>query len=196
MPVKPGDVHKTAFKMRWGLYEFFGHAIRCHACTLAQFMNMMNDLLGEYLDKVVLVFLDDVLIYSANPQDHVDHLRKILGKLREHQLFAKASKWEILKTSVEFLSQQMCRGGMTPTEAKLKAVRDWGTPPDIKEIRSFLGIANCYRRFVKVFVSHCGPPYIINKEGRGVAVGALSTACLSIIKGIIVGCANFVVPRS
>ena len=84
-------------------------------------MNMMNDLLGEYLDKFVLVFLDNVLMYSANPQDHVDHLRKVLGKLREHQLFAKASKCEILKTSVEFLSQQICRGGMTPTEAKLKA---------------------------------------------------------------------------
>ena len=87
-----------------------------------QFMNMMNDLLGEYLDKFVLTFLDDVLIYFANPQDHADHLRKILGKLREHQLFMKASKCEILKTSVEFLNQQIYRGGMTLTEAKLKAV--------------------------------------------------------------------------
>ena len=69
----------------------------------AQFMNMMNDLLGEYLDKFVLVFLDNVLIYSANPQDHVEHLRKVLGKLQEHNLHAKASKCEILKTSVEFL---------------------------------------------------------------------------------------------
>ena len=85
-------------------------------------MNMMNDVLNEYLDKVFLVFLDNVLIYSANPQDHADHLRKVLGKLREHQLFAKAGKCEILKTSVEFLSQYICKGGMTPTEAKLKAV--------------------------------------------------------------------------
>ena len=68
-------------------------------------MNMMNALLGEYLDKFVLVFLDDVLIYSANPQDHAEHLRKVLGKLREHKLYAKASKCEMLKTSVEFLGQ-------------------------------------------------------------------------------------------
>ena len=74
-------------------------------------MSMMNDLFGEYLDIFVLVLLDDVLIYSANPQNHVDHLRKVLDKLREHQLFAKASKCEILKTSVEFLGQQICRGG-------------------------------------------------------------------------------------
>ena len=66
-------------------------------------MNILSDLVGEYLDKFVLVFLDDVFIYSANPQDHLAHLRKLLGKLKEHQLFAKASKCEILKTSVEFL---------------------------------------------------------------------------------------------
>ena len=133
IPVKPGDVQKTVFKMRWGLYEFL---VMPFGVTNAptQFMNMMNDLLGEYLDKFVLVFLDDVLIYSANPQDHADHLRKVLGKLWEHQLFAKASKCEILKTSVEFLGQQICRGGMTPTEAKLKAVRDWATPQDVKGV--------------------------------------------------------------
>ena len=65
---------------------------------------VQNVTLGEYLDKFVLIFLDDVLIYSANPQDHVEHLQKVLGKLREHKLYAKASKCEILKTSVEFLA--------------------------------------------------------------------------------------------
>ena len=75
--------------------------------TLAQFMNMINDILGKYLDKFVLVFIDKVLIYSANPQDHTKHLRKLFGKLREHQLFFKANKCEILKTSVEFLEQRI-----------------------------------------------------------------------------------------
>ena len=122
MPVKPRDVHKTAFKTRWGLYKFLVMPFGVTNAP-AQFMNMMNALLGEYLDKFVLVFLDDVLIYSANPQDHAEHLRKVLGKLREHKLYAKASKCEMLKTSVEFLGQQISRGGMTPTKAKLKAVR-------------------------------------------------------------------------
>ena len=98
-----------------------------------QFINMMNDLLDEYLDKLVLVFFDDVLIYSAKPQDHAEHLKKVLGKFREHQLYAKVSKCEILKTSVEFLGYQICRVGMTLTDAKLKTVRDWATPEDIKE---------------------------------------------------------------
>ena len=87
-----------------GLYEFLAMPFGVTNAP-TQFTNMMNDLLGEYLDKFVLVFLDDVLIYSANPQDHADHLRKVLGKLGEHQLFAKASKYAILKISGEFLSQ-------------------------------------------------------------------------------------------
>ena len=133
----------------------------------AQFMNMMNDLLGEYLDKFVLVFLDDVLscgLYSANPQDHADHLRKVLGKLKEHQLFVKASKCEILKTSVEFLGQQICRGGMTLIEAKLKAVQDWATPQDVKGVRSFLGFANYYRRFIKDFATIADPLTSLTKK--------------------------------
>ena len=156
MPVKPGDVHKTAFKTRWGLYEFLVMPFGVTNAP-AQFMNMMNALLGEYLDKFVLIFLDDVLIYSANPQDHAEHLRKVLGKLREHKLYAKASKCEMLKTSVEFLGQQISKGGMTPTEAKLKAVRDWATPEDVKGVRSFLGFANYYRRFVQNFAAIADP---------------------------------------
>ena len=105
MPVKLEDVHKTAFKMRWGLYELFVMPFGVTNAP-AQFMNLMNDLLGEYLDKFIFVFLDNVLTYSANPQDHAKYLWKILGKLREHKLYAEASKCEILKTSVNFLGQQ------------------------------------------------------------------------------------------
>ena len=120
-------------------------------------MNMMNDLLGEYLDKFVFAFRINVLIYSPNPQDHVEHLQKVLGKLKEHKLYAKASKCEILKTSVALLGQQTCRGGMTLTKAKLKGIREWATPKDVKGIRSFLGFANYYRRFVQNFAAIVEP---------------------------------------
>ena len=143
MPVKLGDVHKTAFKMRWGLYEFLVMPFGVTNAP-AQFMNMMKDLLDEFLGKLILVFLDDVLIYFANPQDHADHLRKVLGKLREHQLFENANKCEMLKAFVEFLGQHICTGAMTPIEAKLKPVQEWTTPQDVKGLRSFLGFVNYY----------------------------------------------------
>ena len=89
MPVNPEGFHKTVFKMRWALYEFLVMPLGI-TNALAQFMNMMNDLFGEYLDQFVLFFLDNGLIYFANPQDHAKHLWKVLGKLREHKLYAKA----------------------------------------------------------------------------------------------------------
>ena len=94
-----------------------------------------------------------------------EHLRKVLGKLREHKLCAKASKCEMLKTSVEFLGQQISRGGMTPTEAKLKAVCDWATPEDVKGVRSFLGFVNYYRRFVQNFVAIADPLALLTRKG-------------------------------
>ena len=163
MPIKLEDLHKTAFKTRWGLYKFLVMPFGVTNAP-ARFMNMMNALLGEYLDKFVLVFLDDVLIYSANPQDHAEHLRKVLGKLWEHKMFAKASKCEMLKTSVEFLGQQISRGGMTPTEVKLKAVQDWATPEDVKGVRSFLGFANYYRRFVQNFAAIADPLTLLTRK--------------------------------
>ena len=127
-------------------------------------MNMMNDVLDDYLDKCVLIFLEDVLVYSANLEEHAEHLRKILERLQEQRLYAKASKCEMMKTSVEFLGQQITSDGMTPTEAKLKAVRDWSTPKDVKDVRSFLGFANYYRQFVKDFAAVASPLTTLMKK--------------------------------
>ena len=128
-------------------------------------MDMMNVLLGEYLDKCVLVFLDDILIYSASMEEHVEHLRQVLNTLRRERLYAKASKCEMVQTSIEFLGQQISGDGMTPTEAKLKAVRDWSRPQDLHGIRSFLGFANYYRRFVRNFAEVANPLTDLTKKG-------------------------------
>ena len=127
-------------------------------------MNMMNDVLDDYLDKFVLIFLDDVLVYSANLEEHAEHLRKILERLREQRLYAKASKCERMKIAVEFLGHQITSDGMTPTEAKLKTVKDWSTPKDVKDVRSFLGFANYYRRFVKDFATVASPLTTLTKK--------------------------------
>ena len=104
IPVKPGDIPRRAFKTRWGLYKIFFMPFGVTNAPM-EFMNMMNNLIGEYLDQFVLIFLDDVLIYSANIQEHCEQLRKILNKAWEHRLYANASNRDILKTSIEFLRQ-------------------------------------------------------------------------------------------
>ena len=162
--VRPGDVQKTAFKMRWGLFEYLVMPFGLTNAP-AQFMNMMNNLLGDYLDRFVLIFLDDILVYSANVKEHAKHLEKVLQVLRKHRLYTEASKCEIFKHLVEFLCQQICGGGMTPTEAKLKAVRDWSKPQNIRDIQSFLGFANYYRRFVKNFAGMGGPLTDLTRKG-------------------------------
>ena len=111
-------------------------------------MRMMNDLLGEYLDIFVLIFLDDILVYSQSVEEHAEHLRKVLHKLREYRLDAKASKCEILKTSLEFLGHEVTVDGMAPTKQKLKAVREWEQARDVTSLRSFLGFANYYQRYM------------------------------------------------
>ena len=154
--VRLGDVHKIAFKMRWGLFEYLVMPFGLTNAP-AQIMSMMNDILGEYLERFALIFLDDILIYFANLQEHAEHVRKVLQVLHKQQLYAKASKCEIYKHSMEILRKQICGGSMTPIEAELKAVRDWSKPQNVRDIRSFLGYANYYRRFVKNFARVAGP---------------------------------------
>ena len=164
IPVRTGDVHKTAFKTRWGLYEFLVMPFGVTNAP-AQFMGMMNHLLRDYLDIFVLVFLDDILIYSANIEEHAEHLRKVLSILRKYRLFAKMSKCEFATETVEFLGQQISKGGMTPTEAKVKAIRDWATPTNVHEVRSFLGFANYYKRFIRNYADIASPLTDLTKKG-------------------------------
>ena len=113
MPIYLGDIQKTALKTWWGLYEYlvvpFGITN-----ALTQFMGMMNDLFGEYLERFVLIFLDDILVYSQNIKEHIKYLRKVLGKLREHRLYVKGSKCEFVKSWIQFQGQQITSGGMNP----------------------------------------------------------------------------------
>ncbi len=166
VPIRPGDIQKTAFKTRWGLYEYMVMPFGLTNAP-AQFMGMMNDLLGEYLDKFVLVFLDDILVYSRSIEEHAEHLKKVFQKLRDHRLFAKASKCDVATTTIEFLGQQITPKGMAPTEAKLRAVREWERPRNVHEVRSFLGFANYYRRFVRMFAHLASPLTELTKKGVG-----------------------------
>jgi hypothetical protein len=111
----------------------------------------MNKFFMEYLDKFVVVFNDDILIFSKNGEDHDEHLRVVLQKLRENQLYAKLSKYEFWLKEVSFLGHIISEGGIFVDPSKVKDVLSWKTPQNVLDIRSFLGLAGYYRRFIEGF---------------------------------------------
>jgi hypothetical protein len=117
----------------------------------AYFMYLMNKVFMEYLDRFVVVFIDDILILSKMMEEHEEHLRLVLEKLRSNQLYAKFSKCEFSLTEVTFLGQVISTGGVSVDPGKVKDVLNWMPPTTISEIRSFLGLAGYYRRFIKDF---------------------------------------------
>jgi hypothetical protein len=169
MRIRLSDIPKTAFITRYGLYEY---TVMSFGLTNAPayFMYLMNKVFMEYLDKFVVVFIDDILIYSKNEEEHEEHLWLVLQKLREQQLYAKFSKCDFWLKEVSFLGHIITDGGISVDPAKVSDVLKWEPPRTVKEIRSFLGLAVYYRRFIEGFI-----------EGslKGIIVGSL--------KGIIVG---------
>ena len=164
VPLRKEDIPKTAFKTHWGLYEFLVVAFEVSNAPV-QLMNLMNDVLADYLDDFVVMFFDDILIYSKTLEDHAIHLRNVLQKLRDHQIYVKVSKWEIAYKSIEFLGQQVTPVGMSPTKAKIRAVCEWDTPRDVKDVRSFLGFANYYRWYIHQFAKVAHPLTKSTKKG-------------------------------
>ncbi|GJS72149.1 putative reverse transcriptase domain-containing protein [Tanacetum coccineum] len=148
--VREEDILKTAFRTRYGHYEFqvmpFGLTN-----TPAVFMDLMNRVCKPYLDKFVIVFIDDILIYSKNKQEHEEHLKLILELLKKEELYAKFSKCEFWIPKVQFLGHVIDSQGIHVDPAKIESIKDWASPKSPTEIRQFLGLAGYYRRFIKGF---------------------------------------------
>jgi len=117
----------------------------------AYFMYLMNKVFVEYLEKFVVVFIDDILVFSKDEIEHEKHLRLVLQKLREHELYAKLSKCEFWLKEVSFLGHIISNGGVVVDPKKVQDVLSWKPPKDVSEIRSFLGMARYYKRFIEGF---------------------------------------------
>ena len=117
----------------------------------ATFSHLMNSIFMEYLDKFVVVYLDDILIYSKNEEEHDEHLRLVLMKLREHRLYAKFSKCEFWLPEVTYLGHVISGKGIAVNPERVQAVLDWTPPETVKQVRSFLGLASYCPRFVENF---------------------------------------------
>lgn len=161
--IAPEDVAKTAFRTRYGHYEFLVLPFGLTNAP-ATFMHLMHQSFREQLDHFVIVFLDDILIYSKTLEEHERHVRKVLEILRKEKLYAKESKCELFKTEVEFLGHIVGRDGVRMMEDKVKAVQDWPTPTRVTHVRAFLGMAGYYRKFVKDFSKIAAPLSDLTKE--------------------------------
>nr|GEZ91013.1 putative reverse transcriptase domain-containing protein [Tanacetum cinerariifolium] len=149
--VREQDILKTAFKTRYDHYEFQVMPFELiNAPTV--FMDLMNRVCKLYLDKFMIVFIDDILIYSKNEKEHEEHLKAILGLLKEEKLYAKFSKCEFWIPKVQFLGHVIDSQGIHVDTAKIESVKDWASPKTPTEIRQFLGLVGYYRRFIEGFL--------------------------------------------
>jgi hypothetical protein len=127
---------------------------------------LMNKVFMEYLDRFVVVFIDDILIYSKNESDHEQHLRLVLQKLRDNQLYAKFSKCEFWIDKVPFLGHIISNGGIAVDPAKVKKIMEWRVPTTVTEIWSFLGLTGFYQRFIEGFSKILKPMTSLLEKGR------------------------------
>ena len=148
--VHEADIPKTVFSTRYGHFEF---TVMPFGLTNAPavFMDLMNRVCKPYLDKFIIVFIDDILIYSKSKEEHGVHLKLILELLGKEKLYAKFSKCDFWLQQVHFLGHVVNSNGIHVDPSKIEAVKNWKTPNSPSEIRSFLGLVGYYRRFIENF---------------------------------------------
>ena len=154
--VREAGIPKTAFRTWYGHFEFTVMRFRLTNAPTA-FMGLMNRVFQPYLDQFVVVFVDDILIYSQSEVEHEDHLRIVLQLLRDHQLYAKFSKCDFWLVEVGFLGHVVSASGVSVDPRKVEAVMSWERPKSVFEIHSFLGLAGCYRMFIEDFSRLAAP---------------------------------------
>jgi hypothetical protein len=148
--IRPEDISKTAFTMRYGLFEYLVMSFGLTNAP-AHFTYLMNSVFMPELDKFVVVFIADILIYSKNEEEHAKHLRIVLTHLREHQLYAKFSKCAFWLEEIQFLGHVLSAKGIAVNPSKVKHILEWKPPTTVHQVPSFLGLAGYYRRFIRDF---------------------------------------------
>jgi len=146
--IRPEDREKTAFRTRYGSFEYT--VLPMGLCNApGTFMQLMNETFADMLDKSVLCFLDDILIYSPTEEEHIKQVTAVMERLQSKKLYGKLSKCEFMQREVEFLGHRIGADGLRVAPDKIGAVQKWPRPRSVTEVRSFLGLGNFYRRFVK-----------------------------------------------
>ena len=167
--IKKGDEWKTAFRTRYGHFEYtvmpFGLAN-----APATFQAMMNEVLREFLDQGVVVYIDDVLIYTKTMKEHITLTRRVLAKIKEYGLAIAAHKSSFHVQQTEFLGYILTPAGVEMSKEKVETVLEWAPPTNVKGVQAFMGFANFYRRFIQNF-SKIAKPITGTFQGKGKTFG-------------------------
>ncbi|MBW0558125.1 hypothetical protein O181_097840 [Austropuccinia psidii MF-1] len=146
--IKEGDEHLTCFRAKYGIYEYFVMPFGLTNAP-ASFQNIVNDIFHNLLDVYVVVYLDNLMVFSKSEEEHVSHVSTFLSRLRANNLFAKASKSLFHVSSVEWLGYVVSSEGLKIDQAKVQRILNWPPPRNLEALQSFLGFANFYRRFIR-----------------------------------------------
>ena len=162
--IAEGDEWKTAFRTRYGSFEWLVMPFGLSNAP-ASFQRFMNDIFSDLLDVNVTCYLDDILIYSDDPSEHRKHVREVLRRLRKHGLYARPDKCRFSTDSVEYLGFVLSKEGLKMDPSKVQTIQDWPEPRKVKDIQSFLGFANFYRRFISDYSGIVVPLTRLTRKG-------------------------------
>jgi hypothetical protein len=162
--IRASDIPKTTFSTRYGLYEYLVMSFGLTNAP-AYFMYLMNSVFMPKLDKFVLVFNDDILVYLRNEEEHAGHLHIVLQLLREQRLYAKLSMCDFWLKEIKFLGHTISHEGIAVDPDKVQEVMNWKPPTTVRQIRSFLGLAGYYWRFILDFSRIAKPMKELLKKG-------------------------------
>jgi hypothetical protein len=172
--IRPGDEWKTAFRTRYGLFEYLVMPFGLTNAP-AVFQHLMNDIFRDYLDVFVVAYLDDILIFSETPEEHTQHVKLVLERLHQHKLYAKLEKCSFDQDHVEFLGYVISPHGIEMDPAKVDTITKWQTPSSVNDVQTFLGFANFYRRFIGAFSKLVTPLTQLTKKSNRSRTGISAT---------------------
>jgi hypothetical protein len=163
--IKSEDIHMISFMKRYENYHFVVVPFELINAP-STFMFLMNSVLNKYLDKFVLVFLDEILVYSKNSEENEEHLRMVLQLLREHQLYANINKYNLFQEEIWYLGHVIATKGVIVDSEKIKEIMDWTIPRNMKKVRSFTGLDGYYMMFIKGFSNIGNPINSLLRKGK------------------------------
>jgi hypothetical protein len=158
--IRQGDEWKTAFRTKYGLFEYLVMPFSLTNAPAA-FQHLMNDIFRDLLDVYVIIYLDDILIFSRNPEDHVKHTKEVLRRLKQHGLYCNAAKCTFDVPEVDYLGLIVSGESTRVDPERIKATRSWPIPRNVKNVQEFLGFANFYRRFIEGYTNIATPLYAL-----------------------------------